>query len=362
MTIRLAPEDLSRVRFAFSPLQEAVMSMRALADPGRHVVHLPWVERTLEALKRPDTEESSGFAFAIACGDGYVPDFLTPTPTTPLPTFEAEMARLSETPPETVEEEVRRFVGKVSSLDPDQKRVVDRYLADPAGSLKHLVDTLVLYHEVAIAPHWARMRALLEGDVLRRAQTLAFGGPEALFSDLHRSVRYRDGLLEVDKECLQAEVRPSGRGLMLVPSVFAWPRLYAIVEPPWQPTLVYPPRGTAKLWLPSPERAGDALAAALGAGRASVLKSLLVPRTTTEVARQTGTSPGTVSEHLSRLRRAGLVEPHRSGRGVLRASGMPRSDTRAQETTDAGPASVAARPGRIRTPAPTTAATYNATA
>ncbi|HET7271696.1 MAG TPA: hypothetical protein VFI90_11495, partial [Rubrobacter sp.] len=51
LTFRLSPEDLSRVRFAFSPLQEAVMSLGALADPGRHVVHVPWVERTLEALK-----------------------------------------------------------------------------------------------------------------------------------------------------------------------------------------------------------------------------------------------------------------------------------------------------------------------
>jgi DNA-binding transcriptional ArsR family regulator len=61
----------------------------------------------------------------------------------------------------------------------------------------------------------------------------------------------------------------------------------------------------------------DALAAALGLGRASVLKGLAIPRTTTELARQLGLSPGTTSEHLSRLRKAGLVEPHRSGRGVF---------------------------------------------
>jgi DNA-binding transcriptional ArsR family regulator len=161
------------------------------------------------------------------------------------------------------------------------------------------------------------MRALLEGDVLRRAQALAFGGPEALFADLHRSVRYRDGLVEIDKECVRAEVRPSGRGVLLVPSIFAWPHLLAVIEPPWQPTLLYPPRGTAKLWIPSPEEPGDALREALGRGRASVLKGLLVPRSTTEIARQTGTSTGTVSEHLSRLRKAGLAEPHRLGRSVF---------------------------------------------
>jgi hypothetical protein len=35
LKLRLSPEDLSRVRFAFSPLQEAVLSLGALADPGR---------------------------------------------------------------------------------------------------------------------------------------------------------------------------------------------------------------------------------------------------------------------------------------------------------------------------------------
>jgi DNA-binding transcriptional ArsR family regulator len=47
-----------------------------------------------------------------------------------------------------------------------------------------------------------------------------------------------------------------------------------------------------------------------------VLKGLLVPRTTTELARQLGLSPAAVSAHLSRLKAAGLVEPHRNGRKV----------------------------------------------
>src|SRR5215213_11977014 len=41
-----------------------------------------------------------------------------------------------------------------------------------------------------------------------------------------------------------------------------------------------------------------------------------VPRTTTELARQLGRTPGAVSAHLSRLKAAGLVEPYRSGRRV----------------------------------------------
>src|SRR5215217_1998073 len=76
----------ARVRFAFSPLQEVVMSLGALSDPGRHVVHLPWVERTREALGSSGVD--LGPALALTRGEGYIPDFLTPPPLTPLPTFE----------------------------------------------------------------------------------------------------------------------------------------------------------------------------------------------------------------------------------------------------------------------------------
>jgi DNA-binding transcriptional ArsR family regulator len=90
-----------------------------------------------------------------------------------------------------------------------------------------------------------------------------------------------------------------------------------VTDAPWQPSLVYTPRGAARLWVASPAPAGEAIAAALGAGRASIRRELSVPRTTTELARQLGLSPGTASEHLSRLRKARLVEPHRVGRNVF---------------------------------------------
>ena len=313
ITIRLSAQDLSRVRFAFSPLWETVASFRVLLDPGRHALHLSWVERTREEIGKLDLTP----LYALVRPEGYMPDFLTPPPVTPLPTFGAEIERLSETPPATVLAEVERVRATADGVGPDRERLLDVYLEDPAGFLKRLVESLLRYHELAVAPHWPRLRALLEGDVLRRAQALAFGGPEALFDNLHPSVRYRDGLLEVEKPFQREEVEPGGRGILLVPCVFIWPDLYATIDPPWQPSLVYTPRGAARLWVSSSARAGDALVAALGSGRASVLKGLTVPRTTTELARQLGLSPGTASEHLSRLRKAGLVEPHRSGRSVF---------------------------------------------
>jgi DNA-binding transcriptional ArsR family regulator len=227
------------------------------------------------------------------------------------------MARLSETKAETVVREIEYLKASGDGVGADRERLLGAYLAEPKASLERLAESLSRYHEVAIAPHWPRLRVLLEGDVLKRAQSLAFGGPEALFDDLHPTVCYRDGFLEVEKPFQIEGVVPGGRGILLVPCAFAWPRLYAIIEEPWQPSLVYAPRGAAKLWVSSPSHVQDALAAALGLGRASVLKGLSIPRTTTELARQLGLSPGTTSEHLSRLRKAGLVEPQRSSRSVF---------------------------------------------
>jgi DNA-binding transcriptional ArsR family regulator len=55
----------------------------------------------------------------------------------------------------------------------------------------------------------------------------------------------------------------------------------------------------------------------LGRVRAGVLSALDRPRSTTDLARALGVTPGGVSQHLGALRAAGLVQGHRVGRVVL---------------------------------------------
>jgi Helix-turn-helix domain len=105
--------------------------------------------------------------------------------------------------------------------------------------------------------------------------------------------------------------------MVFVPSAFTWPRPAASVEPPYLPFLVYPARGVGGLWEPGRTAPPAALAALLGARRAAVLTALGAPRSTTELARALELSPGSVSQHLSVLRDAGLVHAHRVGRSVL---------------------------------------------
>jgi DNA-binding transcriptional ArsR family regulator len=55
---------------------------------------------------------------------------------------------------------------------------------------------------------------------------------------------------------------------------------------------------------------------ALGAGRARVLETLRTPASTGEIAQKLGVSSGAVSQILSRLAQADLVESHRVGKRV----------------------------------------------
>jgi len=81
----------------------------------------------------------------------------------------------------------------------------------------------------------------------------------------------------------------------------------------------------AQLWAPpAPDRAAPE--ELLGARRARILLALDRPASTQELARRLGASAAGVSEHLSVLRRAGLVAGRRDGRHALYAR------TRAGET------------------------------
>jgi DNA-binding transcriptional ArsR family regulator len=61
----------------------------------------------------------------------------------------------------------------------------------------------------------------------------------------------------------------------------------------------------------------DRLAILLGKGRATVMRALVVPTTTTAVSTAVGLAPSTVSQHLAALSAAGVVRRTRNGFRVL---------------------------------------------
>jgi DNA-binding transcriptional ArsR family regulator len=307
---RFGHEDLVRTRFAISPLFDLVWSTDALRDPAGHSLHLPWIRTARERLKGFDYELLTVLGTSAGPG-GYVPDFISPPPTTPLGDFEDELARVRATPHERVATEVGwRFAGKPVPA------IVRPLLDDPDRGLEELARVMSGYFERAIAPWWPEIRAALETDILHRARRLTAGGAIEVFADLHPQVRWRDGVLEVDRS-YDEDVDLRGRGLLLVPAAFAWPQIFALIDEPWQPALVYTPRGIGALWAPAEGGDREALEALLGRRRAEILATLGAPAATTDLAARLDASPAGVNEHLGVLRRAGLVRAARDGRRVL---------------------------------------------
>jgi hypothetical protein len=305
IAFRFGRDDLLRTRFAISPLFELQASVTAVRDPGAHSVHLPWVRAARERL--------AGFDYALldtlVPDRGYTPDFFAPPPRTPLPDVAEELERVRTTDPAQVRRELGwRFGG-------DLPAVVRPLMDDVVRGVEALADEMAGYWDRAVAPWWDHVRGLLEADIRHRAGRLAEGGALELFAGLHTGVRWRSGTLEVEAAA-DAEVVLGGRGLQLVPSVFVWPRTGAMFDPPWQPSVIYAPRGVGDLWTPTGEGPA-ALGELVGRGRARILTGLGTEASTTDLARRLALSAAGVSEHLGVLRRAGLVRSRREGRSVL---------------------------------------------
>jgi DNA-binding transcriptional ArsR family regulator len=312
--LHLSTLDLTRTRFAFSPLFETAMGFGVMHDPSRHAIHLPWICEARDATEHLEFEFLKTLVRVPGC-NGYIPDFLTPPPVTALPEFADEIQTMLSTNPEIVRREVKRTWEDQSELPKTAQIFID----DPQAALKHLGSELQEFWKLTLELHWTKIRALLESDVLARARNLALGGAQALFLDLNPLARYQDGVLELDNSmCMNspADIDLDGRGLLLMPSVFVFPKFMTILTPPWQPVLAYTPRGVANLWMNEPPPANQALEMLLGAGRSEVLLSLETPSSTLEVATRLGLASSSVSEHLGVLRQTGLVEPHRRGRSV----------------------------------------------
>src|SRR5215218_9505700 len=167
--------DLARLRFAISPLVELHRSLRALDDPGAQALHLPWIVATRERVADLDDE----------------------------------LGAMLATPPEDVRRELRRAYrhGLPELLEP--------FLDDPAAAVGGLAELLRRYWRRALAPHWDRLRSLLEGDVLYRARRLADSGADGLFADMHPELSFADGELRVEKP-FEATIALGGRGLVCV--------------------------------------------------------------------------------------------------------------------------------------------------
>ncbi|MGG8409225.1 DUF5937 family protein, partial [Streptomyces sp. 12297] len=308
--IRLATSDLTRIRFARSPLEELVHSIPVLAGTRRPAVHRPWAATARPRVAGLDLR----VLFALACGPRFLPDFLTPPPERLTGELADELAAVAATPAA----QVRSSLDELRDGRPELPGPLRPLYEDPERELVRLADTLEAYWRAALAPVWPRIRALHEADLAHRSHLLTAGGLGRVFADLHPQAEFTGDLLRIDKPGHTAYRDACGTGLVLVPCVFAWPHLSVLHNEPYQPALGYAPRGIGTLWEESAGAADtEPLGDLLGRSRAALLVHLDLPASTTQLAAYLNMSAAAVSQHLGVLRRSRLVTSQRSGRWML---------------------------------------------
>jgi DNA-binding transcriptional ArsR family regulator len=307
VVFRFRAEDLLQCRFAISPLGETADALRSLTLRGGESYHLPWqrqVRGQLPALR-------IGPLLALLAMRGYQPDFLSPAPEGPFTEIGAELDRVRATPEQRVAAELSQTLdghrgGQAARRDhPD-------LAGDPARTRDLLASMLERAWSALVEPWWPRLRDVLDADINFRARQLANAGATATINRLDPKISCRDGVLSFAITA-QENLDLSGRDLVLIPSVFAWPGAAVSYDPP---AVTYPARGIAQIWQPLP-RSGTDLARLIGKTRAALLTALAEPASTTGLAARSGVPASSVSEHLAVLRAAGLISTSRTGRFLL---------------------------------------------
>ncbi|WP_248294449.1 winged helix-turn-helix domain-containing protein [Actinoplanes sp. TBRC 11911] len=306
--------ELAATRFALSPLAETVGALLLLGGrraPGErdavrlHARWLRWARAEAATLSLPAT-------WHLLVNDRPSwPEFLLPAPDRFEATIDEDLAALRRTRAGQVRASLTRIFGD----DPPPAAV--RLAAHPAAGLREISDELGTAYDRLIAPHWPRIRALLDADVAYRAAQLTAGGADRLFAGLHPDLRWQDGRLTLDSRPGHRVIRPAPGGMVLMPSALGPSSVRIRASTSTWTVVRYPARGLGTLWSAGAHPAGRAVAKLLGRARADLLEALRSPATGADLAHSLGVTPSAVSQHLRILREAGLIAGVRSGHRVL---------------------------------------------
>ncbi|MGW1226047.1 ArsR/SmtB family transcription factor [Streptomyces sp. NPDC002530] len=311
---RLTLADLADTTFACSPLQETVLSLRMWTGHAtRFPLLVPLFSTLRPSFERLDTELLTSL---VARRRYWVPDLLTPRPTTSAPGFRSELALVRAADPDQLCRDVEATFAPLGEPVPER---LTRGLARPARLLGEIADALEAYWTTCLEPgFWPLARSVLQADVVHRARVLAERGANALLTEVSPNLSWDNGLLSLISKGPRrhpGEIPVAGRGLLLTPTCFV-DGIATMIATDLPPHIVYPARGTATL-TQNPPPPSPSLARLLGGPRSTLLGLLAAPASTTELARRLGVSPGAVSQHLSVLTSAGLTSRARHGRLVL---------------------------------------------
>lgn len=311
--IHFGVADLARTRVADSPrpLLELSIAVRQLQERSHPMRLGAWRHRALAGL-----HPRSRMVLDLIPNRGWSPTFLgDPVAGTPWELLD----RLRATSRARLRDELLETAGRAQSL-PGWARL----LPGDAELMRQLCDGVEYLHDRLLAPYWDRISSLAAADHAQRARQVLTGGVESLLASVNpRRICWNAPVLEVTMASgLDGDLHLDGRGLLLVPSVFALDAPVIDPDAQPQPVLTYPvlphePVHALVLFAPRAAASDAPLAGLLGRTRAAVLSAVAEHPgcSTKELAALIGIAKASASEHATTLRNAGLIATtrHRDG-------------------------------------------------
>lgn len=304
LRIHFSDADLRRTRFAArsEPLWETMLGVYAL---GRGRVPAPIRNWRMQA--RPRLNPGMRPLLSLFSPDGLFPDFLVPG----VSGMRDGLAALDETPAEAIQTQLVPFL----PANTPRSGYHNDLLAGVQRARRELRAAVTMVHQSLIAPVSGAIERRMEADLAVRSHTVFDRGIGAALGSLHPKLIWQAPLLTCTTPCGESpvnEVVLGGRGIVLYPTAFTALGLL-VDQPDRTPILFYPALDNGYDDQPDPA----ALADLFGRTRAEVLAAVGFGASTTELARRTGISPASASEHAAVLRRSGLVETRRAGQSAV---------------------------------------------
>ncbi|MCZ4509099.1 ArsR family transcriptional regulator [Streptomyces sp. ActVer] len=248
----------------------------------------------------------------------YVPGFMF-AHSGPRGSLESELHQVASTPSGVVARQVGRFLRRARtdqrSASVDFRRILSFLESGEESFAERVAWEMGHFWSAFMSARWNAICYQMEGDIRHRAASMARRGLSATLNSLHPAFSYDSGALHIQHdrtwslfECRRIVLHPSAL-------VTTW----MLRHDPWGESgthLAYPVGTGAKVDHGVEQSMVDPLGQVIGEARKLLLADLGSSRTTTELAERHHMSASTVSYHLLRLHRVGLLNRTREGSRV----------------------------------------------
>lgn len=333
--------DLARARPAriwavASPLAELMASLHVLAEPDHHPESRQWIDETAD---RVDDDLRARLHAWAPLWARYRMRLFYPTNGSESRSLKSELEWLAATADEIFvpmcANAIRGFtmrLGTASEVRQDRAWVTEcerrsfgrgelahQLISDPE---RFRMDLLSVLHDSArqfFNGQWDTTGPILEAAAASTRRRIGALEPAELVASLSTMASRRESASTVYFDKLQnKQVAVGSEGLILVPSIRAWPHVMVKFDPALPTVVQYLVRESAQDSLQTQRDLRRKLLVLAEPGRWELCRHLIGESiTTTELARRTGTSKHSVSRHLRALREAGLISSQREGRQVF---------------------------------------------